>query len=254
VSPPVSPPLSTGPGRSADSAEVLARVSAEMQLVGIIAGQLRRQLGPAVDHDELVSLGHEGLLSAARSFDPERGVPFRRWANIRVRGAMIDGVRSQATLPRRVYVKLRAIESGDRYAEALHEEDAAAAGRLGDAQVSAAEKADERLGVYLSGIATAMAMGLVASEGGEPDRDPRAVDGGGSAETLLARQELLAHARAAIAELPAAERRLIERHYFDDVTFEEAARELGLSKSWASRLHARGIEAITRSLRRAKVV
>jgi RNA polymerase sigma factor for flagellar operon FliA len=232
-------------------------VTAEMPLVGIIAGQLRRQLGPGVEYDELVSLGREGLLSAARSFDPDRAVPFRRWANIRVRGAMIDGVRSQATLPRRLYVRLRAFESGDRFAEALHEEDAASLGSLGAQPQTpelTAEKADERLGVYLSGIATAMAMGLVSGKDDAAEMDAPAGDPAASAETLLARQELLAHARAAIAELPATERRLLERHYFDDVTFEDAARELGLSKSWASRLHARAIEAVTRSLRRAKVV
>ena len=62
----------------------------------------------------------------------------------------------------------------------------------------------------------------------------------------------MARVREAIAERPEQERVLLTRHYFDDVTFEEAARELGLSKSWASRLHSRAIEGLARSLKRAR--
>jgi RNA polymerase sigma factor FliA len=229
-----------------DSPEVLARVTEGLPLVDIIARQMCRQIGRSADYDEMVSQGREGLLSAARTFEPERGVPFRRWANLRVRGAMIDGLRALGTLPRRIYKRLQAIEAGDRVAEAMLEDHAAA-------PPIDAQRADERLGVYLAEVATAMAMGLLepGASGVEP-ASPE--DRGASAEELLGRHELMTHARAAIAELPTAERQLLERHYFDDVTFEDAARELGLSKSWASRLHARGIEAVTRGLRRAKVV
>jgi RNA polymerase sigma factor for flagellar operon FliA len=227
-----------------DSPEVLARVQEGLELVEILARQLRRQLSSTIEVDELAAVGREGLLSAARTFDPERGVPFRRWANLRVRGAMIDGVRSLGRLPRRVYKQLQAVEAGDRFADALHEEDAAT-------PAVNPERADERLGAYLSGIATAMAMGLLGPDTGDEAMQPD--DRGASTEDLLARHELLAHVRNAITRLPDMERKLLQRHYFDGVTFEESAKELGLSKSWASRLHARAVEAVARDLRRSKV-
>ena len=62
--------------------------------------------------------------------------------------------------------------------------------------------------------------------------------------------QLVALAREAVDRRPEAERHLLRRHYFDGVNFDEAAREIGLSKSWASRLHARAIEAIAKELRR----
>ena len=74
-----------------------------------------------------------------------------------------------------------------------------------------------------------------------------------SAEDLLARAETVAAVRAAMADLPDQERHLVQRHYFDDVRFDLAAQEIGLSKSWASRLHGRAIESMTRHLKRAKV-
>lgn len=239
---PAPPPAM--PHALVDSPEVLARVKEGLSLVDVIARQLRRQLGGGASEDELVGPGREALLTAARSFDESRGVPFRRWANLRIRGAMIDAVRSQSHVPRRVYRQLRALEAADLVHDAAEEVDAASPPRT-------AQEADARIGARLDHAAIAMAASMLAMRGGA------AVDRAESrdvpADEQLARHELLERVRAAIAERPDAERKLLERHYFEDVTFEEAAREIGLSKSWASRLHARAIEAIARSLKRSKV-
>ena len=64
---------------------------------------------------------------------------------------------------------------------------------------------------------------------------------------------LVERLRAAIAERPDAERLLLERHYFGEATMDEAAKELGLSKSWASRLHARALEGVAKAMRRQKI-
>lgn len=228
---------------SADSPEVLSRLAEGLPIVDIVARQLRSQLGGKVMLDELVSFGREGLLGAARSFDPTLGVPFRRWANYRVRGAMLDGVRKTSMLPRSVYSRLRAIEGAHHASEGAAEE--------GSARVpGSAAEADERLGAYLAGIATAVALGLLATPA-DPSTG-ESLDQGASADEVLARAETLAEVRQALATLPEQERHLIQRHYFDDVRLDEAAGELGLSKSWGSRLHTRAIESIARQLKRAK--
>jgi RNA polymerase sigma factor for flagellar operon FliA len=206
-------------------------------LVDLNARQVARRLSSApTTLDDLRSFGREGLLAASRSFDPSRGVPFRRWANMRVRGAMIDGVRQWGHLPRRVYQELRVMASADDVQEALSEENAAN-------PATTPEAADKRLATYLAGIATAMAVGSM--EGGEAalaERDP-------NPEELASKAELLERVRAIVIGLPDAERTLIERHYFADETLDQAAASLGLSKSWGSRLHARAIERIARALR-----
>ena len=228
----------------ADAPETVARVHEGMPVVEMLGRQIRRQLGSNIDLDDLLSAGREGLLGAARSFDASLGVPDRRWANLRVRGAMLDAVRSQGGLPRRVYQRIRAIEAGDRMTEVAVEEDAQ------KPSTSEAE-ADARLGNYLAGIATAMAVGLLAPTTGPDPEDVR--DTTLTAEEMLSERELLARVRAAVDKQPEAERHLLVRHYFDGVTFEEAATELKLSKSWASRLHARAIEAVARELKRERV-
>ncbi|HVJ93165.1 MAG TPA: sigma-70 family RNA polymerase sigma factor [Labilithrix sp.] len=230
--------------RTADPPEVLARVHEGLELVDIIARQMRRQFGPHVQVDDLASQGREALLAAARSFDPERGIPFRRWANLRIRGAMIDSVRKDGSLPKRVYRKLRAVQAADAVHEAANEEQ-------GAAPTPTAEAADAKLADHLGTAAMAMALGFLSmrrDEALEQAKDPDH-----SPESNVGHVQLIARVRDAIAELPDQERTLLTRHYFDDIQLDEAARELGLSKSWGSRLHARGIEAVARSLKRSRV-
>ncbi len=229
--------------RSSDAPDVLARFHAELDLVDLNARQVARRLAAApATLDDLLSFGREGLLQAARSFDPARGVPFRRWANMRIRGAMIDGVRQWGQLPRRVYQELRAMAAADEVQEALSEESAAA-------PATTPEAADRRLATYLAGMATSMTLGTLGAlgsmeshEGVRDERDP-------SPEELASKAELVERVRAIVLRLPDAERTLIERHYFADETLDQAAASLGLSKSWGSRLHARAIERIARELR-----
>lgn len=229
---------------SPDPPEVLARLHEGLDLVDMLARQLRRQCGPYVQVDDLASQGREALLAAARSFDPDRGVPFRRWANLRIRGGMIDAIRQYGNLPRRVYRKLRAIQSADHVHETAAEEQAAT-------PVTTADDAAARISDQLSSAAMAMALGFLSMRSG--DALERAPDQHANPEDAVAREELLARIRDAIAERPEAERRLLERHYFEDIPFEETARELGLSKSWASRLHSRAIEGVAKSLKRGNV-
>lgn len=223
-----------------DSPEVLARFRAEIDLVDLAARQMVRRVGRTVTLDDLKSFGQEGLLHAARNFDPSHGVPFRRWANVRIKGAMLDGVRQWGNLPRRVYRELQGVEAGDRMLESYDEEDSAS-------PAATPEAADDRLTTYLAGIATAIAVGtMMAAPRENVDADGRDV----TPEDLLGDAQLMARVKAIVAKLPDQERTLVERHYFSGQTLDEAAASLGLSKSWGSRLHARAIESIGKELRR----
>jgi RNA polymerase sigma factor for flagellar operon FliA len=117
--------------------------------------------------------------------------------------------------------------------------------------VARATDADQKLTDQLGTAAMAMALAVLSMRSG--DVIDRAQDERESPEEAVANAELLARIRDAIAERPDAERRLLERHYFEDVSFEETARELGLSKSWASRLHSRAIEGVAKALKRSRI-
>ncbi|MFO0680373.1 MAG: sigma-70 family RNA polymerase sigma factor [Polyangiaceae bacterium] len=231
------------PNAPVDSPEVMARIHECLPLVDVLARQMRRHVGTSVQFDELVSAGREGLLGAARSFDASRGVPFRCWAALRIRGSMIDGVRKIGGIPRRVYQRLRALEAADAVQDAHVEADAGAT-------APEATTADRRLGSSLATMATTMAAAMLAPQAAFREGE-EAVDPSLTPEESYERAELLSLVRTAIGKLPDSERTLLEKHYFGGLTLDEAAKSIGLSKSWGSRLHARAMESVTKDLARS---
>ena len=220
-----------------DSPEVLERFHAELPLVEIIAAQIKRTVGRSIEYDDLVCSGREGLLDAARRFEPSRGAPFRAFANYRIWGATIDGVRQLSLLPRRAYERISALEAPV----------SVGAGEVEHAFVAGSpvspSAADDELAEHLSAIATAAAVGIATETHGD------ATDGEDSPEEALARAELVHLVRNAIAELANDEAQLVRRHYLEGERLEDIGRDLGMSKSWASRIHTRAIGRLAKRLR-----
>lgn len=228
-----------------DEADSLRRFEESLDLVEVLARQIGKVVGSAVEIEELRSFGREGLLDAARRFDPSRGVPFRAYANYRVRGAIFDGVRRLSRLPRRAYERLNGLAAASHASEGAVE-DVLSAGTVPGA---GAAQADAALAEHLAGLATAMAIGLVAPavRGEEGERTP--LELADDPEAAYGRAELLELVRRAIAELPKEEAELVRRHYLEGERFDHVAAELGLSKSWASRLHTRAMGRLAKRLR-----
>jgi RNA polymerase sigma factor for flagellar operon FliA len=216
-----------------------------MDLVDVIARQVVRELGRAVELDDLRSMGHQGLLEAARRFDEARGASFRRFANYRVRGAMIDGIRKGAPLPRRAHARLRALEAALLVSEVAAEDaPPGSTPPMLDAQAS-----EQRLSDHLADMATAMAMGLLVVTTVGEEGEPSAIDAGLTPEEALEQAELRQLVTEALEDLPDDERTLVRRHYLEGERFDHVAASLGLSKSWGSRLHTRAIARLTKRLR-----
>jgi RNA polymerase sigma factor for flagellar operon FliA len=214
-----------------------------MDLVDAIAMQCARLSGRA-PLDELKSWGREGLLVAAQRFDETRGVPFRAYASYRVRGAILDGLRKSADLPRRTFRRLQMAEAAANYAE----------GALADLSGppppgETREDAERLLDEHLAAMATAMAAGLLHATAPGEAGAPTLVDPEPDPEERLQRAELARLLMQHIDTLPDDERTLVRRHYFEGERFDHVAGELGLSKSWASRLHTRAIGRLTKKMR-----
>jgi RNA polymerase sigma factor for flagellar operon FliA len=216
-----------------------------MDLVDLVARQVARELGRLVELEDLRSMGHQGLLEAARRFDEARGASFRRFANYRVRGAMIDGIRKGAPLPRRAHARLRSLEAALLVSEAAAE-DAPPGSASAMVDVRASE---QRLSDHLADMATAMAMGLLAVPAVGEEGEPSALDLRHTPEEALQQAELRQLVLSALEDLPDDERTLVRRHYLEGERFDQVAASLGLSKSWGSRLHTRAIARLTKRLR-----
>lgn len=107
-----------------------------------------------------------------------------------------------------------------------------------------AEAADARVQNFLKGLATAYASGLVSREGVDAAGDAEVED----PETSTSRRETRALIDRALTDIGDPEGTILRRHYFLDEDLQDAAAHMGLSKSWGSRLHARGIEKLAARL------
>src|SRR3954462_7087500 len=98
--------------RSADGADSITSLTSQhVGLVHHVARQLSRRLHDKVDLDELVSAGSIGLLQAAASYEPARGLPFSPYAVPRIRGSMLDELRRHDHMSRGARRKARAIST-----------------------------------------------------------------------------------------------------------------------------------------------
>ena len=214
-------------------------VEENLDLVRSIAGKLKRSLGRNLDLDELMAYGSKGLVEAASRFDSGKGVTFSTFAYYRIRGAMLDGLRTMGWYSRGDYARYRAEERANEYLHNLAEREDAAGAPAGQARDAATTL--EEIAEILGGVATVHITSLEAAAGVTDERLP-------PPDQQLERMHLQARTRRAMDKLPEKERRLLQLHYFEDRNLEVAGVELGLSKSWASRLHARAVDRLRKVL------
>lgn len=214
-------------------------VESHLELSRRAAASIYPRVRGYIEFEELVALANAGLTEAASRFDPGRGVPFAMFAWYRVQGAIIDGLRRATSMPRRTWARLVALRAASDYLENRGERAAAAAQRGGAPPAGAAALAALR--DSMSAIRTMYVTSLEAM------RDTQGFDPGVE-EPALADQldagRLAARLRAAIDQLPERERALMRKHYWEGKNLLEAGAELGISKSWASRLHAQAVERL----------
>jgi len=192
-----------------------------------------------VEFDDVLGLANAGLAEAAQRFDPDRGVSFATFAWYRVQGAIVDGLRRSSALPRRVWARLVALRAASDYLEHRGERE------VGARKTGAppAEGAAALAGVKdaLSAIRTMYMTSLEAMQEGGFDKST--VEDA-TAEATVDAGRMARKLRIALRRLPERERALVEKHYWEGKNLLEAGEELGISKSWASRLHAQAMERL----------
>lgn len=200
-------------------------------LVNSIAMKVREALSLDLDLDELIALGREGLVQAARRFDPARGVAFSSYAYHRIKGAIYDGLRRQGWLSKMEYGHF--LSCANAYLM-----------NLGDRAAEPAPTHQERVHDLANTLEDLAAIFIVTDASTQDATGVDARDGQKALEEKQTRAEI----RRALDRLPERERRILELHYYGDMTLQDAGRELGLSKSWTSRLHARAVRLMAEQL------
>ena len=217
-----------------------------LALVQAIARKVKKTLSASIDFEDLVGYGSKGLVEAAERFDPTQGVTFSTFAYYRIRGAMFDGLRTMGWYSRSDYARYRAEERANELLQAHAERDAAeraAAARLPAGASRAAEGSGDTattlasIGQILSEVAAVHITSLDAAARIADESLP-------APDAIIDTGRLGVRLRSAIQKLPARERELMDLYYYGGKNLEEAGESMGLSKSWACRLHARAIQLL----------
>lgn len=223
-------------------------ISAELidegqRLVHSLAARIHRGLPSRFELDDLVGYGQVGLAEAARDFHAEQGCKFTSFAFYRVRGAIYDGLSKMSWTSRARYNRLRYEQMANL---ALSEE------REGsEASPSASLLEDARWLRSATEKLTVVFLAFLQDDAqGEGDAESQIPDPESPPAVTAAAREINEKLHALIDALPQDEQMLIRATYFEGETLQEAASKLGISKSWASRLHAKTLETLARSLRR----
>ena len=192
-----------------------------------IAADVLKKLPPQVERSEVQSAAELGLVEAAAAFDSRPGVQFKTFAFYRIRGAIYDAIRKATWFTRKQYREYVAAAAANEY---FADQTAAA-----DAN---APVAIEELDRHVGAVVACFMLSLESNKTAAP------ADQHLSAEQELLADEAQKRVRVAVTRLPERNRRIIEGCYYQNRTLEDIGQEMGLSKSWACRLHARGIEML----------
>lgn len=185
-------------------AERTRLVEQHLPLVRNLAARMARRARPYLELDDLVAIGCEALLRASERFDVARSVSFGSFAYLRVRGAMCEGI-GQVGPHRRGRYRRRPNRVGRPALPTICAFD------------------DSRVPV-----------GACASRRERQEELERSLD-----LSILGPR-----LRAAVGHLDGRSRELVERFYFGGETLCQIGREMGHTKSWASRLHARALDEL----------
>ena len=212
------------------------------ELVKIISGRLYNFYGGNVEYDDLVGYGVFGLIDSIDKFDLERGLKFETYAQIRIRGSIIDSLRKIDWIPRRVRKKSKDIEEATRELE----------NQLGRSATT--QEISEKLGITLketNDLLSETAVSNVASleetlqNKGESSLQN---DHSQNPEMNYENKEMKNILAQTIENLSKNEMLVISLYYYDELTYKEIGEVLDLSESRISQIHSKAIISMKNKL------
>ena len=211
-------------------------------LVKYVAGRLGSGLPAHVEEGDLVSYGLLGLIGAIERFDPDRDIKFETYAITRIRGSIIDELRSMDWVPRSVRARARQIERAIGQLEAKltrapNDEEIAA-----QLDISEEELQESLLEISRSSIAALDEL-WTGSPGGDPValidtlEDPSAAE----PQSAMAETDLREVLGEAIACLPERVKLIVTLYYYEELTLRDIGEVLCVTESRVSQLHTKAV-------------
>jgi RNA polymerase sigma factor FliA len=212
-------------------------------LVKYVAGRLGTSLPSHVDEGDLVSYGLLGLIGAIERYELNRDVKFETYAISRIKGSIIDELRSLDWVPRSVRSRAREIERAmldleNRLKRAPSDDEVAQ-----EIGITKQEFHDNLTQISRSSVAALDELWTISSSGGDSVslidtiEDPNADD----PNRALAQTQVREALADAIQRLPEREKLVITLYYYEELTLREIGEVLGVTESRVSQLHTKAV-------------
>lgn len=218
-----------------------------LPIVRFLARRIHERLPQHVEMEDLVSAGVLGLMDAFTKFDPRKKVQFRSYAQFRIRGAILDSLRTLDWSPRDLRRKGRAIEEAignltGRYGRAPTETEIAAelAMSVEQYQTLLGDLKGLEIGTLHAERNEDSGEEELAYVPGRPDEDPL---------FCCLRGELKEKLTEAIDRLPERERLVMTLYYYEELTMREIGLALGVVESRVSQIHSSAVLHLRTALR-----
>jgi len=222
-------------------------ISLHLPLVRKVAYRMMSKVPKTVDIDDLISAGVLGLIGALRQFDEKKGIPFDKYAEVRIRGAMLDELRAMDQMPRTMRKRSKTIEDAMNI---LSQE-------LG--RNPSLHEVARKLGIEKEDVEEAMQgfrePGIVPLEEAERGSAHTVGDEGGDGpESLIMAKETAKAVMKALERITAKQRQVVIFHYFEGLTFPEIAEIMEITEGRVSQLHASAMKRLRRLIKRKEVL
>jgi len=218
-------------------------VVAYSPLVKYVAGRMSSGPPAHVEEADLISYGLGGLIAAIQRFDLAREIKFETYAIPRIRGAIIDELRSMDWVARSVRARAREFERTNMKLEARLQRAPSDEEMATELEISLDDFQDALLQISNSTIVALDELWTVSNSTGDqvslldtlPDRgapDPQAIVDQGELRDRIA---------DAIAALPEREKLVVALYYYENLTLREIGEVLGVTESRVSQLHTKAV-------------
>lgn len=207
-----------------------------VSLVKTISGRLYNTYNAHVEYDDLVGYGVIGLLDAIEKYDYTLGNKFETYANIRIRGAIVDQLRSMDWIPRSLRQKYKLLEKAlnklqNIYGLDIRDEDLAKEMNLSVKELSE----------LMHEVSTFSIISLDEKISENSNINIQEDRGADTPERMLMDVETKRLLKEMIGKLPEKERMIIELYYYSEMTYKEIAAIMHISESRISQLHTKAI-------------
>jgi RNA polymerase sigma factor for flagellar operon FliA len=218
-------------------------VVAYSPLVKYVSGRMASGLPAHVEEADLISYGLVGLINAIERFELEREIKFETYAITRIKGAIIDELRSLDWVPRSVRARARAIERANAKLEARFLRAPTDEEMSRELEMSVDEFQEALLQISNSTVAALDELWTVSDASGDQVslldtlQDPGAPD----PASVIDATELKDRVADAIARLPEREKLVVALYYYENLTLREIGEVLGVTESRVSQLHTKAV-------------